>query len=93
MHQLVSVRARALHLHGSVRELGAHDQAVVQVVSAAAPAIAGLQDLRGNRTARAQPQISGGARPSYGVADGRCRQGVDERGLSCSCFFFFFKKR
>lgn len=85
MHQFVGVGARALHLHGRVGELGAHDQTVVQVVSAAAPAIAGLRDLGRNRAARAQPQISGGARPRDGVADGRCGQGVDERRLSGSC--------
>lgn len=84
VHQFVGMGAGALHLHGSIREFGAHNQTVVQVVTTAAPAISRLWNLRRDGTTRAKPQISSGARPRYGVADGSRRQGVDERSLPCS---------
>ena len=81
VHQFISVGARLLHLHGRVRELGAHDQAVVQVVRTAPPAVPRLRDLPGDGAAGAQAQVPRGARPRDGVADGRGRQGVDKRQL------------
>lgn len=72
VHELVGVRAGLLlHLHGRVGELGAHHQPVVQVVGAAAPAVPRLRDLPRDRTARAELQVAGSARPRYGVANGR----------------------
>lgn len=76
MHQLVGVGACLLHLHGGVRELGAHDQAIVQVVCTSAPAVARLRDLPGDGAARTQAQVPRRARLRYGVADGRRRQGI-----------------
>ena len=57
VHELVGVRARPLHLQGGVGELGAHHQAVVQVVGTAPPAVARLGDLPGDGPARAQTQV------------------------------------
>lgn len=85
VHQFVGMRAWALHLHGSIRELGAHDQTIVQVVGAAAPAISRLWDLGRDRTAWAQTQISRRACPCYGVADGCSGEGVDKGSLPRSC--------
>lgn len=74
MHELVGVRAAGLllHLHGRVGELGAHHQAVVQVVGAAAPAVARLGNLTRDRPARAQLEVARRACPCYCVANG-CR--------------------
>lgn len=54
----------------------------MQVVGTAAPAVPRLQDLGGDRGTGAEAQVSGGAGPRDGVADGRRRQSVDERSLS-----------
>lgn len=86
VHQLVGVRARLLHLHGGIRELGAHEQAVVQVVGAAPPAVARLGDFTRDGAAGAHAQVSRRAGPGDGVADGGRRQGVHKSSLSRTCW-------
>lgn len=84
VHQFVGMGACAFHFHGSICKLGTHDQPEVQVVRAAPPAIAWLRDLSRNGPTRAQTQISSGACPCDGVANGGGRKGVDKRRLSGS---------
>lgn len=77
MHQLVGMRPRLLlQLHGGIRKLRAHEETIMQVISTAAPPVPRLRYFTWNRTTRAQPQVSGGARPCYSVTYSGCGESV-----------------